>query len=367
MDALAASHSTPEDVLARLSTRLPLVDKWSKFPFPLNNGGDIQATLSRAVADSPADVTAGLRHITQPSVSISAFAHGLVCMADGIRSDKLSRVHAVVPRSAIHQTLQVAVPEMRRLVIASSPDVRNQPAAVDLMVAAVFVQVFENLNIHYVPFVLTTAQHRLRIPVYNSWIMLGAARIDPKIRLNNELLSPEQIEERNAAAAQERIQSQDPRRAWECGPIRLIDLFTILGRHVRPSDWTLASAKSDIPWVQNIYTWSHDHFDMTDPIHRYAILTSIIISKLMPMHFLPPSIILPRNMQTKRDIREFAQTLDWVQHGDGRGHKDTSIFVVMLTTLFIALATPQGPLAIHLKSHGFALGADWTRKHCMYV
>lgn len=357
--SLESALATTPVVSARLASRRRQLKQWCKYTRPLAHDRETEETLLDAISDSSDDVRLGLPAIDQPSISISDFVDGLVCAADGRRSTRLHGVRVVPPRSAAEQTLKIAIPKMRNVV----RQCKGPAGDPDKLIANIFGQVIGEMKIHYIPFVDIPRGPRFKKPQYDCWIMLISQAATDIIESNDELLSPDQIEQRDATRAQRRAQKLDPRLEWACGTIALSNLQSILHCESLPTDWKLS--RSRVPWIDHISDWMPANFDIRNPIHHYAILASIILSTTLPYIFLPKSPDIPNCTDlTAAEIREVGLGLKWTMQSEGRGHKDKPAFISMMTTFIIALACPDGPLAVHLRQNENVMGADWTKRNC---
>jgi hypothetical protein len=337
---------------------------WLKSDFPLayghNGGDDTFKLLVRAVAADDDEVQCGLPNWNKFACSPSTFVQSLLDMS--------APVNPSPPRAPVSSTgaflpvLKIAHESILSLAKDFAPPARQN------FLKNVFKIALHTFNVRFFP------AHKLhsgsagspyRKPVFNSWGNIGVRESRPLIPVEGPSAVARVPSVPPATVALNNAIASDCNAEWSASDLTMVTLRDVLNKTSLPVDFGGVS-KADEPYVDDTYTWVHDRYDGTKPLHHLALLVSVIIaSSLLPNLFMVQNEArLFRTAKDRDAVREVYDGLDWIAKGK-KGMSDKRIFVCMFTTFIIALYEPQSPLRRKLDGAGRSgLGQPWTAKHC---
>ena len=318
----------------------------------LDYDDDNYATLLWAIATTPHDVAKGLPGMEGQRMTTAAFATKLYNMVMDRHNHALEA--PVLAKGTFYPALTVAIQHIRKWSTAK----RRSAFVIEALRLAT-----ELLKIRFVPWKLPSSGrgHPNRVPVWNSWMSLGAAN-----EVNDQraiLLRPEEALQRAALDAQRDAMARDVNVPWSTKGIQLTDLLRYLDSPMLPSDWAIPQQSTD--YVKETYEYVSVCYDSKKPLHRLALLVGIVMSRSLPNIFAPIDTgarYLGRTT-TRAETRQAVQGIPWVSKTKTKGMKDGSIFMSMFMTFVIGLYEAESPLRKYMKANQDSLGGPWTDKH----
>ncbi len=219
-------------------------------------------------------------------------------------------------------------------------------------------------------------------PSHLAWISFSTPPPPNTISSSSHLLriDPAEVLTSQLSALSQRTQSDDANGHWSAVEIRLCDLPSIFHKTVPPDEWCIfyvtqaqqiygpkGTAADSL--VSETYTWAFNVFDMNNPVHRLALYTSIIVSKMLPNIFNPfagPRVPAPPLAKTAT-VPEILRSVREVDLCDvpRNGHGEAAPFIFMVTMYCIAWTYQESPLRKYVRnSSGF--GEPWANKHSTF-
>ena len=204
--------------------------------------------------------------------------------------------------------------------------------------------------------------------VYDSWVNLGKPE-QPGRSLGPSSAPPSKRRDEDALHSTQRMTETDCRASWSTEDLKVEDLYRILDRTCLPDEWNLkqVTLPNNDEYVTNTYRWVTRFYDGAKPIHKTAMLLSIIFSRCLPNIFHARNT--PHSACGADEITRRVRNEAWIPKANKnrKGFSERIPFVIMMTTFIIALYEDESPLRKHMASNGEAFGADWTKKHGVSV
>ena len=188
---------------------------------------------------------------------------------------------------------------------------------------------------------------------------------DPKWWM--KLCPPSQVERvsRKELSVQEKeVQeaAEKERTPWKL-PTKPQHVMWFLKKEVLPEEWSLKKASLGNPdsVTYQTYHWVNNNYNGADPLHRMALLWSIMFTWVPPLVGAPQ----PLNIEYTEDATlatSLLRNIPWEELERG-GTVAPLPYLVMVTCVIISFFEPKSPLRVHLGLNGDILGEHWTRKH----
>jgi hypothetical protein len=192
-----------------------------------------------------------------------------------------------------------------------------------------------------------------------------AADLDWWIRITRPtqtiVLEDSDPEENEALAEANRC----PTSPWDL-PETLEGIIPFLHKTILPRQWTLRAASLGPrghleDWILDTYEWVDRNYDGRKPLHRMALLWSILFSHLLPRIGMPKDHGIPKT-NSPMVATTAILNIPWATP-PRKGCTERLRFVVMLCCMIISFFEPESPLRQHLLVNDNYLGNDWTIKH----
>ena len=364
----AATEELRQVAVQRGKDRRKCLKQWLKLDRPLcygqlDDSAAYQILVEAVVADVD-KISLGLPNLQLHSMPSMVLVSHLLDMSSP--RSPASPSAPVVTNGAFLPILR----EAHRRLLALSP--ATDPEAFRSWLSDLLRRALSYLHIRFVPSHLVRSHlpgspHRK--PVFNSWAHLGAADPTPPTPLLPYQAFPQASSSRHAADVALGVAlSNDSNADWAANGLTLATLRTVLRKTCLPADWKTPTT-TGVAYVDNTYTWVTSNYDGSRPLHRLALLVSIIASQLLPRLFLPKTASkhLFERANSPEEVHRVYNTLGWELRKGKKGVADKTLFVSMITTFTIALYEQGSPLYQHMNQPGGkkGLGDPWTKKHCM--
>jgi hypothetical protein len=228
--------------------------------------------------------------------------------------------------------------------------------------ANAMAQMMAKCSIDFIPWKAPQAGHSIpRAATTAYWLHLSESRLPPSQSTSNDEDNPASI----AALASRR----SPDAPW-CIPESLAELPQFFHKTRRPQDWDIkwASLTNSIDpeykgsYINETYYYVNDRFDIRIWYHHMALLWSICFSQILPNVGYREVASLPSS-QSGKEVTASIRRFKWVAPNKEKGIHAPEPFIVMLTTLIIAMIDAESPLRKHLDSNKQSFGVPWTDKH----
>jgi len=149
-------------------------------------------------------------------------------------------------------------------------------------------------------------------------------------------------------------------------PTKPQHLRRIIHQTELPIEWSLEHASlgghgSRDPVIINTYKWAELNYDGNKPLHRMALLWSIMFSWVLPQVGIPAGTDVGK-ANTAMEATSAILNIPW-ETVKRKGTKAALPYIVMVTCYIISFFEPGSPLQMHLEENSNMLGDDWTKKH----
>ncbi|TFK59308.1 hypothetical protein BDN72DRAFT_865263, partial [Pluteus cervinus] len=304
---------------------------WSRATFPLSYADDGYEMLLHAILPNKEDHRNGLPTPKAEGLGIYAFARSIVDMCQSENRRPISA--PLISTGSSHSVLSVAVGLMEQLAA-----LQTAYSPTDFIVKAITLAADE-LQINFIPWtppLSGSSGARARKPVYNSWMTLGLPETTaPKPTI---ALVP-------SAVARQAATQADCRASWSIASLTLQQLPLYINREIRPEEWDIKHAHIKDDGSITALTYQHiiPHLDLTNHLHRLALLTSIFFAKSLPdiYHDKEHLSAIPKGIPLA-EYREEVRNLPWTAKNK-KGSTQIAPFIVLFTTFVINLYDSQSP------------------------
>ena len=173
-------------------------------------------------------------------------------------------------------------------------------------------------------------------------------------RVSHEELSVQEKEVQEAA--------EKERTPWKL-PTKPQHVTWFLKKEVLPEEWSLAKASLGTPGsvTYRTYHWVQNNYDGEDPLHRMALLWSIMFSWVLPRVGVPEALSVEYT-EDETLATSLLRDIPW-EVPARKGTVAPLPYVVMVTCVIISFFEPESPLRVHLGQNDNKLGEPWTNKH----
>ena len=254
----------------------------------------------------------------------------------------------------------------------------------------VFSEALEASSITFIPWFISKQGRRTRASrpaSVTAWIRVNDPNYRPQvIDVDAILTAPQDLVIAHSSQAATNAHTEDAQEPWSVAGLTLSQLTQFVNKSVPPIEFSWERAKfgcsitevapPDDPRhkeVQWYYRWVHMHFSMRNPVHRLALWTAFIVSRMVPQIFFSVNardapLHLPKGTTNEPDdIRHALQSMPLYPR-DGKGIKDPVPYITITTTLIVALWDPASLLRQRMETHRqgqYGTGNAWAIKHSM--
>jgi len=245
-------------------------------------------------------------------------------------------------------------------------------------IVRVLAKTLEFYKFKFIPWkVANSAEHYAK---WNSWAMINGIGNLPNERLEPEQANPSNMDVEDALTrAIASMQADDPLSEWTVDTLLLQDLDKIvkkmnLPKLDHPYDRLDLNNQLNSYGYQN-YLWVWEHYNPTKPIHRVAVVASLILAKLTPyLGFNKDEAkrLLPSKLKSASkpadvkkavtETRKAVSLLEWLENSKVNRNGINKLACGFIA-LAIGLAEDYSPLRREMARNGNALGAGWNSKH----
>lgn len=349
-------HSLSEDEINAAQARRQTLRKWLRSDFPLGYGDHIYPALLRAITPNGCPLSMPLGNAD--SMSTLELATLIYAM---VRQDRPKPLQApLIARSASLTVFRVAVKYMHAQALAGN--VTDQAG----FVIHALAEQFDDMQVAHVPWsapaVGTVCSRKV---TFRFWRSTG------KRQERGERAMMKVVDAQERAAMTDVLMARqaalmDAKAPWTLHSLTIGDLPSIQHKHTLPEDFTVAHAtlSSDVGFIAETYEYVSNHYDGNKPIHKFALLVSLMFARMAPnlLHGPVPPGIASRKGSTA-EVTAAVRSSPWIsEEKQRRGVTATLPFIVMVTTYIIALAEEGSPLRVYMCENKGKLG-DWAKKH----
>lgn len=258
----------------------------------------------------------------------------------------------VVQGGMLHHALPVA---LERLVRRSES--YGSQVDVDEALAAALVQALEAQKVELVPYHKAAERQSHPSAADPEWWL----KVSPSLRV--ERASSEEFANNEEEASAEAMAS--PVTPWDL-PGKPQHIKRFLHKTILPQSWTLENASvqtRDVraPHIYDTYLWVQNNYDGNNPLHRMALLWSIMFTFILPHIGVPehPNI---KHTTSPMEATQEVLSMTW-KKVERKGVTEPRRFMTMLTCVIISFFEPESPLREYLAQNENVLGSTWTSKH----
>ena len=202
------------------------------------------------------------------------------------------------------------------------------------------------------------------------WKVIGGRNTQKPIPV--KLLGNEEILAQVADTTRRRAIANDIRADWDIANTPLAELHTRLNQVVFPKEWSTenASLPSELRIIWDTYLWVQANFRWDNPVHKLALVTSMLFLYALPhVAYAPePPIPFPNLTSDMSDLKkqllitQWVVKMPWVEgRNQGKGLHQPDPFLIMVVSAFIAYFEKESPLRKALD--GGENVSDWMKKH----
>ncbi|KAG6371989.1 hypothetical protein JVT61DRAFT_9007 [Boletus reticuloceps] len=355
-DELNVSLCDDDPVIqAQAKERRTALALWKKQDHPLAYANNAHRQLIRTIHANNNNLGQGLPAAAMGQKSLTWFA-------DQIIQSAMQKDSHVLPPFWKHgralSIFKVVINEAQRLLGSTLDDPATRSSICSfLSKAALLLKVS---NIPWSPNPTGIAGRPMTIVTHSVWINLGQSMGADSVAQRDH--QSDDIDRATQNAIMNNTQAE-----WSLLSISLQDIHTIWNKQTLPEEWTHLDSMTwpntaDGAYVQQTYNWVRDNYDGSIPLHKLALVMSIIFSKVLPN--VCHNIVTPSHLQSA-DSTNFVRSVPWVPTMSGcrKGMKQPRPFIMMMTTYIVALYEPESPFRLYMSAHKDSLGAAWMRKH----
>ena len=347
--------------------RLRALTQWLKQETPLGHANAANALLIRAIRNDPRFLEAGLPRSQEGHRNIYWFANKILDAVDQMCRGR-EGVHApFITKGASLAAMRAVVDQIRSL-LALPLDEDGNSTVINLIVKSANQRQIANI-----PWARGRAPGPGRHPtkvIYDIWINLGKPKGPGRLSLPGPCaVTPSDRRDKDGLQSTKHMTLTDCRASWSTKDLKLEDLYRILDHTCLPDEWNLkqVTLPNNDEYVAKTYRWVTKFYDGAKPIHKTAMLLSIIFSRCLPNIFHDRNT--PHSARGADEITRRVRNEAWIPKANMKqgGFSQRIPFVIMMATFIIAMYEDKSPLRAHMALHGNSFGEEWTKKHGVSV
>ncbi|KAH9923787.1 uncharacterized protein BXZ73DRAFT_103833 [Epithele typhae] len=342
---------------------------WHTAPMPLSYGHEeINHVALMRVLSTDGEVNAtGLPEAASPMWSMERFAMELVKQA----SSEHRRFKAPVRKSgSLGPVLRIGVHYARALLH------KEDFTEVDKIIRNMLVKVFTARRLSFIP---NEPPRHSTLPCPQNvspyaWTYLGDSPTKEEERSTQALTHEERITRHLKKTSQQRA-LENLTSPWDMRKLTLIDLVTVLGRRVPPTEFTPETTdigKNEDTRIRQVYTWADEYVKLH--FHEWriqlAFICAFILKKMTPKLFWPKDYkklkFGSHNYGDWQAVEKKFRTLDWIENGNSKGNRgmvtEGLIFTQAMVSI-VAYIVPDSPLHKFMKEDDRWHSGQWTLRH----
>ncbi|KAG6369887.1 hypothetical protein JVT61DRAFT_13351 [Boletus reticuloceps] len=275
-DELNVSLCDDDPVIqAQAKERRTALALWKKQDHPLAYANNAHRQLIRTIHANNDNLGQGLPAAAMGQKSLTWFADQIIQSA----TQKGARI---LPPFWKHgralSIFKVVINEAQRLLGSTLDDPATRSSICSFLSKAALLSKVS--NIPWSPDPTGIAGRPMTIVTHSVWINLGQS-------MGSDCVAQRDHQSDDLDRATQNAIMNDTQAEWSLLSISLQDIHTIWNKQTLPEEWTQLDSMTwpntaDGTYVQQTYNWVRDNYDGSIPLHKLALVMSIIFSKVLP-------------------------------------------------------------------------------------